>query len=621
MSRISAVKKLSIDTQSYQSFDILDGEHPWQKQCPEGCVLYRTRILPHGKPVYFNYILAKEMGLIAENHPHEMTDHLYKKLVETFSLQIINEYDGLSQRKFDKYLIKPKPYMATRYLQLQHENKQGKTSGDGRGIWNGIVKHQGITWDVSSRGTGVTCLSPGAVEAKKPLKTGSTDFGYGCGQAELDELYGSAIFAEVLHLQGIPTERVLCIIDIGRGVGIGVRAAVNLLRPAHMFLYLKQNKFMPLKKSLDYFLKRQLANRTWKISKEPGISLYQKMLENLANDFSKFVAFMDIDYIFAWLDWDGDNVLANAGIIDYGSIRQFGIRHDQYRYDDVQRYSTNLNEQAGKAKLTIQAFCQCVDFIESGTRKSLKHFHNHSIVKEFQRQFRYHKSDRLLYRMGFDQKQRQTLLTHHFKKVHNFEEIFNYFDRTKIKGKTQKVPDGINHPALFNVPKIFRLLPKFILEKKSFKKSQDWITPISTEIFYQNILSKYASEKEKRNYQKYEQKIQEFQTEYIHLLKLISANESTLKDIKRNADIINSELRMTGNALIQIVNKLVIENKKSEDPNHIQKYIDQIIYTFRGFPETSGADIYKKMDKHSKKSNYFLDEKYRDILLELNEEI
>ena len=61
------------------------------------------------------------------------------------------------------------------------------------------------------------------------------------------------------------------------------------------------------------------------------------MLRLLSKDFAEFAAKLEMDYIFAWLDWDGDNVLADAGIIDYGSVRQFGLRHDQYRYDDVER--------------------------------------------------------------------------------------------------------------------------------------------------------------------------------------------------------------------------------------------------------------------------------------------
>ncbi len=47
-------------------------------------------------------------------------------------------------------------------------------------------------------------------------------------------------------------------------------------------------------------------------------------------------------HIFAWLDWDGTDSPTDAGIIDYSSVHQFSIRHDKYRYDDVERFSTRI---------------------------------------------------------------------------------------------------------------------------------------------------------------------------------------------------------------------------------------------------------------------------------------
>ena len=96
--------------------------------------------------------MAKDMGLIPKDHAAEMNPILETKILETFGIIIINEYDQINNRKFPEEDIKPNKYMATRYLQLQHPNKQGKTSGDGRSIWNGCIKHQGKTWDVSSCG-------------------------------------------------------------------------------------------------------------------------------------------------------------------------------------------------------------------------------------------------------------------------------------------------------------------------------------------------------------------------------------------------------------------------------------------------------------------------------------
>lgn len=107
------------------------------------------------------------------------------------------------------------------------------------------------------------------------------------------------------------------------------------------------------------------------------------MLKEVCRSFARFVAHLDRSYIFAWMDWDGDNVLANGGIIDYGSVRQFGLRHDQYRYDDVERFSTNLNQQIPKSRLMMQAFAQIVHYLETGKRLPLERFRRHPAIRHF----------------------------------------------------------------------------------------------------------------------------------------------------------------------------------------------------------------------------------------------
>lgn len=600
MSAQRSVSKKPLRT-DLSAFDQLDGKHPWMSHMPEGYVSYRVKELRQGKVCYFNFVLAKEMGLIPPNHPHEMNSALEEKILSTFSLQIINEYDELSKKRIPADRIKPNRYMATRYLQLQHSSKIGKTSGDGRGIWNGIVEHKNQIWDVSSRGTGVTCLAPGSVEAQKPLKTGGTQFGYGCGQAEIDELLGAAIMAEGFHLQGIQTERVLCIIDLGKGVGIGVRASLNLLRPAHLFLYLKQNRFVELKKATDYFIERQKKNQHWKIHSRDD-KRYDELLEVICDSFARFTAQLDIDYIFARLDWDGDNVLADAGIIDYGSVRQFGIRHDEYRYDDVERFSTNLSEQKSKARLIVQVFAQLADFLKTKKKKSLRFFSKHSAVKKFDQLFNQYRNDRLLYRMGFTPKQRQEILKKHFSLFTQFNKLYSYFERVKISGTPQKVPDGINHPALFNMRTILKDLPEYLL------KNNNEAMPI--EQFFQSILSGFAKSRDLRLSEKYRTKITEFQKVYCQLIKSAADSQSDkllLRGIWLNAQKLNSEHRITGNALIQIVDQILTDRKKGTiDFMSIQKIVDRLVYEHMGFPEVTVSSHYKKLQHkpHVKKQIY-----------------
>jgi uncharacterized protein YdiU (UPF0061 family) len=586
------------ESSNYSQFDQLDGSHPLKEFIPDSAVLYRVRSLREGEVLYFNFNLAKEMGLIPQDHPEQLNPELERKILETFCVQIINEYDLKTQKKFDPSTIKKNQYMASRYLQLQHRDKTGRTSGDGRGIWNGVFKSKSKVWDVSSRGTGVTCLAPGSAEANRPLQTGGDEFSYGCGQAEIDELIAAAILAEIVHLQGVNTERVLCVIDVGKGFGIGVRAALNLLRPAHAFLYLKQNKRHQLKSVMDYFIQRQKFNGQ---SQKPNQSLqvYEQLLDELSESFARFVAQLDVEYIFAWLDWDGDNVLMNAGIIDYGSVRQFGIRHDKYRYDDVDRFSTNLNQQKVKARQLIQTFAQIADYIKTGKKKSLKKFVKHEAVLKFEKSFKKHRADRILYKMGLNQTQRENV----FKKslFNIFDKEFVFLERAKVKGKIKKVADGINHPALFNLKAIFRELPKH------FETTNSLMPP---EQFFKLILSSFAKNNDSKLNRKIKKRIRAFQISYLQILQAASGKQKInliLRGIAQRSSQLNREERITGNALIQIVDEILEERKKGLKNIEVQKIIEQLIHNYIGLPEVNSksykmkprsvvrADFYSKL--------------------------
>jgi len=560
--------------EDYSAFDQMDGDHPWADRVPEGMIKYPVRQLSGGKVSYFNFDLAKEMGLIPKNHSGQLSKKLSDKILETFCLRIINEYDQQQGTRFSAASMKPKQYMATRYLQLQHTDKTGRTSGDGRCIWNGMVFARGQLWDVSSRGTGVTALAPGVVQAGQPLKSGNRDHGYGCGMAEIDELFGAAILAEIFHRNGIPTERVLAIVDLGKGVGIGVRAAPNLIRPAHLFLFLKQKKLEPLKRSVDYFIDRQYANKVWDI-KPDDKDRYSKMLRQLTASFSSFVAHLDRDYIFAWLDWDGDNVLADAGIIDYGSVRQFGLRHDQYRYDDIERMSTNLNEQRQKARDILQTFVQLVDYLQSGNKKPWRQFSKSPFLKEFDRHFRTVCLERFLYQAGFPEPLRRLLMNKHRRDVEALFNIHTEFERAKTYRKLHKVADGVHRPAIFNMRVALAQMADYL-----YGLPLDIAPLVDAKEFFGWILSSRAGVKDRKLTRHISRNIVLWQECYLKLMRKVSTPATwnkTTKVVKERAGRINHEARITGNALIHIVDEILRYRRRGMTDGELQKAIEELI--------------------------------------------
>jgi uncharacterized protein YdiU (UPF0061 family) len=555
---------------AYTRFSQINGQHSLKDAAPDSYIEYSVRKRHGGTVLYFNFNLAKEMGLISKKHAHIMNFELSKKILETFSLQIINEYDIEHKIQIPKEDSLPGKYMATRYLQLQHPDKKGTTSGDGRSIWNGQIENNNITWDISSCGTGATRLSPASAIEKKFFRTGDPRVCYGCGHADIVEGLSAALMSETFHRNEVKTERILAIIEFPNKVAINVRAGQNLIRPSHFFSHLKQGNYKALKDITDYFVKRQIANKEWS---DPGScnARYEKMLTEMAKTFARVVAKWESDYVFVWLDWDGDNVLANGGIIDYGSVRQFGLFHQEYRYDDVDRWSTTIPEQKKKARYILQTFAQLKNFLITKHRKNIANFAKDSALKIFDEEFDHQILKNTVYKVGFNKNQRDVLLEQKYNLVVEFREIYSFFEKAKSK-KIYQTSDGKTQDAVFCMRDILRELPIYLLKNRTSPSSQEFIKIIA---------SSYANRNDRRLTQKKVKQINHFLECYLSLINDVvlltkkPLNQVLLELTMRSA-VINRFDRMTGDS-ITWVTEHILRKKKSLSPVEVQNVIEDFI--------------------------------------------
>ena len=540
----------------YEKFKELDGAHPWRNVSPDGYVDYRARARLQGRVLYFNFPLAKEMELIPDDHAPVINKELEQAILETFALRIINEHDLKEGKKYPPENIKPNPYMATRYLQTQHHNKQGKTSGDGRSIWNGSLKTTQLTFDVSSRGTGATILSPGAQKSDGAVKTGDESYGYSSGLADLDEMLGSAVMSEIFYRQGIPTERCLAVIGFPDASAIGVRSAPNLIRPAHIFRYLKQNRHAELKAAVDYFIEREIDNGFWQFPAD-GSERYATALDYLARSYGKMAAVLEEEYIFNWLSWDGDNMLASGALLDYGSIRQFAAKHDKYRFKDVDRYSASLREQRRWARLLVQVFAQAMAFIESGEKKNLRRFKNAKCLRVFDQVFEAERNYRVLWRIGFTPDQIEHLTRNAQEEIKEFHRALSYFEDLKISKGIEKLPDGFTHKPVFLIRNLLRLLPAYYVAQAIGKVDEE-TAYMPDDIFCQIMAASYVPKKDLELTASRISHIKNFQERYLKLLLAAGKPlDSLLKNIQERSAVINHRHRITGDAVTFIVEEII----------------------------------------------------------------
>jgi uncharacterized protein YdiU (UPF0061 family) len=559
----------------YEKFGEIDGTHPWRNVSADGYVDYQARYRPHGRVLYFNFPLAREMGLIPQDHPASINKDLEQAILNTFSLQIINEYDLQKGRKYPPETIKPQPFMATRYLQTQHRNRQGKTSGDGRSIWNGYLKSDKLTFDISSRGTGATILSPGAQQAAELLPTGDQTHGYSSGLADLDEMLGGAVMSEIFYRQGIPTERCLTVIGFPDTTAIGVRSAPNLIRPAHIFRYLKQGRYEELKASIDYFIDREIENGFWKIPAAPA-ERYETALVYFARSYAKLAALLEEEYIFNWLSWDGDNMLASGAVLDYGSIRQFAAKHDKYRFKDVDRYSASLAEQRGWARTLVQVFAQVTAFVQSGKKENLNTFKSADCLRVFDEAFAKERDRRMLWRIGFTEEQSSRLMSIAEKEIRDFDRSLSYFEDRKVKKGIEKLPDGFTHNPVFLIRNLLRLLPAYYVAQ-TISRVDETSAYMPDEIFCRIMAASYVGKQDLELTPARSSHIREFQECYLRLVAALGVPfDQVLKTLQERSAIINHRHRITGDAVTWIIEE-VIAMKGKIRTDGLQEAIDAFI--------------------------------------------
>ncbi len=573
---------------SYSRLRRIDGRHPFQRAAPGAYVAYRARRRHDTRVAYVNFELARELGLLPPEHPDRLTAGLRDALLETFGLVIVNEYDYLHRTPVREQDLLPHPYMATRYLQLQHPDKRGLSSGDGRSIWNGCVRHRGVTWDISSCGTGVTRLSPATSQHKRFFETGNWISSYGCGTAAIEEGINAALMAEIFHRNGIATERVLAVLALPDGLAINVRAAPSLLRPSHFFVHLARGDLDRLRETVDFYIDRRIANGDWPDLPKPDSAAhratrYARFARESALTFGRVTARFESDYVFCWLDWDGDNILADGGIIDYGSVRQFGLCHREYRFDDTDRFSTTLFEQRSKARLIVQKHAQIRDYLITGERPTLGELDDDDVLQLFDDEFSRVKTARLLERIGFETDACETLVRNQMPAVRRLQRAFSSFERARSSRGIVKVPDGITWNAVYCMSDVLRELPiryAACLDGAVPEPSRDsWM--LAPREFLDLALSDYASARDRELTDHRARMAREFQRAYVDLVDAVArhfgeSRRAIMRHLAHRAPILNPLARITGDAVDHAAGQL-LGRRPRLSPESIHRLIQAFV--------------------------------------------
>jgi len=544
-----------IAAERYPNIESIDGRHPLAQTAPSAIVPYSARRRRDSEIAYFNFDLAREIGLIPARHPDRLTPKLRRTILDSFSLVIVNEWDEAHGRIPPARDRCAHSYMATRYLQLQHPDKRGTNSGDGRSIWNGLIRGRRGQWDVSSCGTGVTRLCPATSAMGEFFQTGNALTDYGCGTAHIDEGIGAALMSEAFARNGIRTERVLAVLSLPSGLAINVRVAANLLRPSHFFGLLRRREDEDLRRLVLYYAEREISDGRWpEIGRERDRIRY--LARRVAIDFARATATFENEYIFCWLDWDGDNILTDGSIVDYGSVRQFGLYHHSYRFEDTDRMSTSIPEQKRKARQIVQRFAQLRDLLLDGELPALDGLVDDDVLSLFDQEFEQHRRRLFLQQIGCDDEDVHAILRKSPACLESLMAIHRRLERRRSSRGACRVPDGLSWNAVYCMRDILRELPERLL-----RSAEEGSPRLSAKDFYEIALSDYASRKDRQINPYRRQLALTYQRHYLALVDAIAARRhrsraTALEALSDRAVARNPFARMTGDGLTHATRRL-----------------------------------------------------------------
>jgi uncharacterized protein YdiU (UPF0061 family) len=325
--------------------------------------------------------------------------------------------------------------------------------------------------------------------------------------------------------------------------------------------------------SIDYFIHREVENGFWEIPSDPQ-ERYAKALDYFARSYAKLAALLEEEYIFNWLSWDGDNMLASGAILDYGSIRQFAAKHDKYRYKDVDRYSASLAEQRGWARSLVQVFAQAMAFVQSGVKENLSSFKNAECLRVFDEAFEDERDQRMLWRIGFTPEQIAYLMNNARQEIRDFDRSLSYFEDRKVKKGIEKLPDGFTHSPVFLIRNLLRLLPAYYVAQ-TISSADDHSAYMPDDIFCRIMAASYVGNQALKSTPA--SHVQRFQECYLRLVAALGGPfDLILKTLQERSAVINHRHRITGDAVTWIIEE-VIAMKSKIRIDGLQEAIDAFI--------------------------------------------
>src|SRR5436309_4084100 len=179
---------------------------------------------------------------------------------------------------------------------------------------------------------------------------------------------------------------------------------------------------------------------------------------------------------------------------------------------------------------------------------------------------------RTLWQLGFAPQQIKTLRRRGRREIGDLRRALSFFEEVKVARGMEKLSDGITHKPVFLIRNLLRELPAFYIDECGSKAG----ALMEPRRFYETMAASYASRRDLRLTPTRIARAANFQKCYHRLLDAAGFYEDVLAGVRQRAAVINYEHRITGNGVIDAVEKLVAL-KDEVRPSQLRAAIDRFI--------------------------------------------
>src|SRR5258705_5779405 len=196
-------------------------------------------------------------------------------------------------------------------------------------------------------------------------------------------------------------------------------------------------------------------------------------------------------------------------------------------------------------------------YVSYGEKQNVRAFKDAGCLKAFDTAYENESNYRIVWRMWFTSEQADQLMQTARKEIKEFHRSFTYFEDLKVSRGIEKLPDGFTHKPVFLIRNLLRQLPAYYVAQ-TLNRVDDESAYLPDELFLRVMAASYVGKRDLQLTPSRSAHVKNFQQCYLRLIAALGEPiDESLKTLQERSAIINHRHRLTGDALVYIIEEVI----------------------------------------------------------------